>query len=82
MPLESDPKRGGTNLDKSKSDQYCSFCYQNGKFLDEGITLEDKIEKNVQIAVAKMNMPENKARLMAEGILPTLERWKHKHIAM
>ncbi|MDR0799333.1 MAG: zinc ribbon domain-containing protein [Dysgonamonadaceae bacterium] len=76
MPLDKDPNKGGTNSDGSKSDKYCSFCYQNGKFLDEGITLQEKIEKNIRIAVAKMNIPESQARAMAGNQLPNLERWK------
>lgn len=75
MPLNMDPGKGGTNSDKSKSDKYCSFCFQDGKFVDEGTTLQGKIEKNIQIAV-KMGMSESKARELAETVLPTLERWK------
>jgi hypothetical protein len=44
--------------------------------VDEGISLREKIEKNVRIAVTKMNMPEDRARKMAESILPNLKRWK------
>ena len=76
MPLDKDPNKGGTNLDGSKSDKYCSFCFQNGKFTDEGITLEEKIEKNIQIAILRLNIPESEARKMAESSLPNLERWK------
>jgi hypothetical protein len=76
MPLDKDPNKGGTNLDGSKSDKYCSFCFQNGKFTDEGITLKEKVEKNIQIAVSRLNIPESKAREMAESLLPNLERWK------
>ena len=76
MPLDKDPNGGGTNLDGSKSGKYCSFCFQNGKFIDEGITLKEKIELNIQIAVSQMNMPESAAREMAERVLPSLERWK------
>lgn len=75
MPLNMDPGKGGTSSDKSKSDKYCSFCFQDGKFVDEGTTLQGKIEKNIQIAV-KMGMSESKARELAETVLPTLERWK------
>jgi len=76
IPLDKDPNNGGSNADQSKSEKFCSFCYRDGKFLDEGITLKEKIEKNIQIAVMKMNIPENIAREMAESILPGLERWK------
>ena len=76
MPLDNDTNKGGTNSDGSKSDKYCSFCFQNGKFTDEGISLQEKIEKNIQIAVSRLNIPESKAREMAESLLPNLERWK------
>ncbi len=76
MPLDKDPNKGGTNADKSISEKYCSFCFQEGKFFDEGITLKEKIEKNIQMAVERMNIPESQARQMAEKILPNLERWK------
>ena len=76
MPLDKDLNKGGTNSDGSKSDKYCSFCFQNGKFIDEGITLSEKIEKNIQIAVLRLNIPESEARKMAESSLPNLERWK------
>ena len=67
---------GGTNVDQTKSDKYCSFCYQDGQFLDEGISLQEKIEKNIRIAVTKLDISESSAREMAESLLPTLERWK------
>jgi hypothetical protein len=76
MPLDKDPNTGGTNADNSKSKTYCSFCFKDGKFIDEGISLQEKIEKNIQIAVSRLNIPESKAREMAENILPKLKRWK------
>lgn len=74
MPLTK-PDDYGTNADGSKSQEYCFHCFQNGKFLDEGITLEEKIEKNVTFGV-QMGMGEDEARKMASSILPTLKRWK------
>jgi hypothetical protein len=76
MLLRTDEDRG-TEKDGSKSELYCKYCYQNGKFLDEGITLKEKIEKNVGFAV-EMGMSESEARKMAENVLPKLGRWKGK----
>ena len=39
MPFDKDPKKGGTNADKSLSKKYCSFCFQEGKYLDGNISL-------------------------------------------
>ena len=74
MPLEKEDDFG-TNRNGSKSEEYCFHCFQNGKFLDEGITLEGKISKNVKFAV-QMGMSEDEARKLASEVLPKLKRWK------
>lgn len=35
MPMDHDPLGGGINADGSLNEEYCSFCYQNGKFTKE-----------------------------------------------
>jgi len=74
MPLQKE-EDFGTNADGSKSEEYCFHCFQNSKFLDEGITLQEKIDKNVKFAV-QMGMSEYEARKMASNVLPKLKRWK------
>ena len=74
MPLRKD-EDFGTNAGGSKSEEYCFHCFQNGEFLDEGITLQDKIDKNVKFAV-QMGMSEAEARKMASDVLSQLKRWK------
>ncbi|MBN2395744.1 MAG: zinc ribbon domain-containing protein [Candidatus Atribacteria bacterium] len=74
MPLQKDTDFG-TDADRSKNKEYCFHCFKDGKFLDEGITLKEKIEKNVEFAI-KMGMPEDAARKMCENILPKLKRWR------
>jgi hypothetical protein len=65
----------GTNKNKTRNKEYCWHCFNNGKFLDEGITLQDKINKNIKFAI-KMGWSEDQAKKMANEILPTLKRWK------
>jgi hypothetical protein len=77
MPIAKDPHQGGTHADNSKTNEYCSYCFTGGKFTDEGITLEQKMEKNIRMAVEKLNIPENQARAMALNTLPHLKRWKN-----
>lgn len=76
IPLQVDPHQGGTNSDGTKSNKYCGFCFQDGRFLDEGITLQEKMDKIVRITTAKMNLTEAQARELAMNIIPKLERWK------
>jgi hypothetical protein len=73
MPLQKE-EDFGTNASGSKSEEYCFHCFQNGKFLDEGITLQEKIDKNVTFAV-QMGMSEQEARKLASEVLPKLKRW-------
>ena len=40
MPLKSDPQGGGSERNGTKSDIYCSYCYQNGKFTQPNLTVE------------------------------------------
>jgi hypothetical protein len=76
MPLRSEVDYG-TNADGSKNKEYCHFCFKDGKFTDEGITMEQKIEQMVDIA-KEMSIPEDKARALARNTLPKLKRWQAK----
>jgi hypothetical protein len=75
MPLQKE-EDFGSNADGSRSGEYCHFCYKSGEFLDEGITMEKKIEKLVQMSVSQMNVDENDAREMANSLIPNLKRWR------
>ena len=44
MPMQNDAERG-TDADESPNAEYCKFCFQEGKFTDESLTLEKQIEK-------------------------------------
>ena len=74
MPLRKN-EDSGTNADGSRSEEYCFHCFTDGKFLDEGITLQEKIEKNVKFGI-QMGMSEEMARHMCENMLPQLKRWQ------
>ena len=67
----------GTNRDGSVNNEYCSFCFREGHFTDEGMSLEQKIAKNLLIAKA-MGIPEDQAKQMAENVIPKLKRWRKK----
>ncbi len=73
MHLEED---FGTNGDGSMNFDYCQFCFKNGYFTIPDLTMEQQIERLVDIGVSTLNMPEDKAREMAENTLPSLKRWQ------
>jgi hypothetical protein len=49
MPMKQD-EDFGTNGDGSKNKEFYTFCFKEGHFTDEGITMAHKIEKNIMIA--------------------------------
>jgi hypothetical protein len=76
MPMKRFEDRG-SEQNGDKSEEYCKFCYAHGKFVDEGITMEQKIEHNIEIA-KKMGMQEEQARMLAQRIIPKLRRWNNE----
>lgn len=72
----------GTEQDGSKSEEYCAFCYQNGKFVHK-LTVEEMVEHNLKDLKewnqeAGLNLSEQDARKQLLEYLPTLKRWQVK----
>lgn len=75
MPMKHDPQGGGTNADGSKSEKYCSYCYQNGEFTFNGSVIEFQDfchKKMIDAGHGKFT-----AWLFTRG-MKRLERWKKK----
>lgn len=81
MILEKDSDRG-TKRDGTKSNEYCAFCYQQGKFAQD-ITVEEMVELNLRDLdewneAASLHLSEEEAREQLMQFLPTLKRWQKK----
>ncbi|MEW7009727.1 zinc ribbon domain-containing protein [Lentilitoribacter sp. EG35] len=74
MPLNKDPKGGGTETDGTKSTTYCSLCYADGAFIYQDVTVEEFQAYCVE-ALKQKGVPSIMAWLFTRGI-PKLERWK------
>lgn len=77
MPME-DTGTFGTNADGSRNEEYCCYCYQNGAFTDDTITMEGMIAFNLKFN-EENGYPmgsQEEARQMMQGWFPTLKRWK------
>ena len=72
MPID-DEKLFGLNEDGTKNEDYCVYCFKDGKFTTDG-TMEEMIEICVPHMV-KGGLEESKAREMLNNILPNLKRW-------
>ncbi|OQA55244.1 MAG: putative zinc ribbon domain protein [Candidatus Atribacteria bacterium ADurb.Bin276] len=68
----------GTNSNGNQNQEYCRYCYQNGNFTDPDITVEQMIEKCVDI-MKKMNLPDMQIE-QAKKYIPMLKRWSTKSV--
>lgn len=75
MPMES-PDLFGTEAGGSKSKDYCTYCFQNGRFTEPEISMQAMIDKCVAVMVQMNIMPEEQARALMTKTLPTLKRWR------
>ena len=72
MPLS--PETYGTEKDGSKNEDYCIYCYKDGKFTSD-ITMEEMIDFCVPKTAEATGMSEEEARKMSEELFPKLKRW-------
>ena len=66
----------GTNNDGSRNSEYCSFCFQKGKFTYPNINVDHMIDIYASLMMAMKDIPENEAKEAAKSFIPTLKRWK------
>ncbi len=80
MPLTDGDK--GTNADGSRNEDYCIYCYKDGKFTQE-MTMEQMIEFCAQFTdqmneQAGWNLTPQQAKEQMRQFFPNLKRWKQK----
>ncbi|HEY8500964.1 MAG TPA: zinc ribbon domain-containing protein [Clostridia bacterium] len=76
MPMGDTDEMYGTNSDGTKNDDYCKYCYMEGKFTTD-ISMEEMIEVCVPHMVsANSGMSEDQARKMMREYFPKLKRWQ------
>lgn len=74
MPLSQDEKGGGTEKGGSKSKDYCSHCYENGKFTMPDLTVNQMVAR-VQGMLHQMKLPQFMVTYATKSI-PKLKRWR------
>lgn len=75
MPLDK-PEMMGTEKDGTKSKEYCIYCYQNGAFMNPGMTLNE-MKTLVRTQMEKMKIDKGLINI-AVSSLPNLKRWRSK----
>ena len=74
MPMQRD-EEFGTSADGSRCEEYCTYCYQQGRFTAPDMTVGEMVEHVAAIGVQKLGMSEDQARAMAGATIPRLRRW-------
>ena len=66
----------GTNADQSRNEEYCRYCYENGKFTSE-LSMEEFLESCIPFSLqAGVYLDAETARKEMRKYYPTLKRWK------
>lgn len=70
----------GTNLDNSKNNDYCIYCYENGQYTSD-CSMEEMIETSVKHMkdsgmLVQQNKTEEEARQFMSSFFPDLKRWQ------
>lgn len=77
MPVSEKFGNLGTEKDGSNNPEYCSFCFQNGGFVNPNQTLQEMIQSSIEnMTGSEVNMPLEQATELANSFIPTLNRWK------
>ena len=75
MPM-GDGAEYGTEKNGELSADYCTYCYQNGAFVDPSITMEEMSDFCAK-KMAELNVaPYEQAKEMMDQVLPHLKRWQ------
>lgn len=75
MPLMK-PEDFGTNADGSKNEDYCIYCFKDGQFTEPNLTVEEMMDMVAHMLIKIAKMPEEKARVMVQILIPQLKRWR------
>lgn len=73
MPMES--AQYGTESDGRASDDYCSYCYEGGKFKVD-VTMEQMIDFCAEPMADATGMTAAQAKAQMAAFFPQLKRWK------
>lgn len=75
-PLKKDKNGGGTEKDGSRSNKYCSMCYEKGDFLTPPEI--DTPQKMQEFCISEMKKSGYNGILawLATRSIPRLERWR------
>ncbi len=75
MPIASEDLFG-KNVDGSVNTDYCKYCFENGRFVDD-VSMEEYVDMCSQFG-AQAGMTNDEMKTFCQKLFPTLKRWKNK----
>lgn len=76
LPMDKDPQIGGSEQDGSRSMTYCSYCYNDGQFIEPDMTVQ-QMQTLCMEKIIERGVPKFFAWLMTRT-MPKLGRWRKK----
>ena len=74
MPMDSD-EIYGSNADGSKNEDYCIYCFKDGKFTSD-MTMDEKMNFCIdKMCEVHPEFDRNEASSMMKEVFPKLKRW-------
>jgi hypothetical protein len=67
MPIE---------VKEGKSEEYCQFCWKDGKFIEPDMKVEEMIERISNFLKEKMHFPAEKVDAEVKKTISGLKRWQ------
>ena len=74
MPLTK-PEDFGTELNGTRNDEYCAYCYTNGAFTAPNVTMEQMRDFCIVKMTELRLMTHAQADVLMRDAIPKLKRW-------
>ncbi len=74
MPLSRMTR--GSHEDNRLHEEYCQYCFKGGRFTKPELTLDEQVNRLVEMAVERKDISQEEAMNEAKSVLPGLKRWK------
>ncbi len=66
----------GTNSNLTKNEDFCIFCFHNGRFSEPEISKAVMVSRITESLVAKTNLPKEQAHRFVNDTISSLKRWQ------
>ena len=76
MPVDESFGNFGTESDGSASNEYCSFCYQDGSFTNPDQTVDGMVASSVDFMTGNLGYSLDEATDLSDGVIRKLRRWQ------